>query len=89
MSAIFLLPVQLTYWPRKCVTWCAPRDKSFHQVWSWYDQPLPSCSVIAADTLRGLVTLTFDLVTLVSGHAWRVKWSTLHQVWRSYDCPFL
>ena len=28
--------------------------------------------VIAADTLRDLVTLTFDLLTLVSGHTWRV-----------------
>ena len=35
-----------------------------------------SYSVIAADTLRDLVTLTFDLLTLVSGHTWRVKWST-------------
>jgi len=40
----------LTYWPRKCVTWCAPRGDSFHQVWSWYDHPLPRYSVIAADT---------------------------------------
>ena len=36
------------------------------------------CLVIAfaADTLRDLVTLTFDLLTLVSGHTWRVTWST-------------
>jgi len=33
-------------------------------------------SVIAADTLRDLVTFTFDLLTLVSGHTWRVTWST-------------
>jgi len=33
-------------------------------------------SVIAADTLHDLVTLTFDLLTLVSGHTWRVTWST-------------
>ena len=33
-------------------------------------------SVIAGDTLRDLVTLTFDLLTLVSGHTWRVTWST-------------
>ena len=38
--------------------------------------PLPSYSVIAADTLRDLVTLTFDLLTFVSGHTWRVTWST-------------
>jgi len=76
MSAIFLLPVWLTYWPRKCVTWCAPRGDSFHQAWSWYDHLLPRYSVIAADTLRDLVTLTFGLLTLVSGHTWRVTWST-------------
>ena len=34
--------------------------------------PLPHYSVIAADTLRDLVTLTFDLLTLVSGHRRRV-----------------
>ena len=28
--------------------------------------------LIAADTLRDLVTLAFDLLTLVSGHTWRV-----------------
>jgi len=26
------------------------------------------CNVIAADTLRDLVTLTYDLLTLLSGH---------------------
>ena len=33
-------------------------------------------SVIAANTLRDVVTLTFDLLTLVSGHTRRVTWST-------------
>ena len=43
-----------------------PLDKlNIHQVWSWYDHPLPSYSVIAADTLRDLVTLTFDLLSVV------------------------
>jgi len=37
---------------------------------------LPRYSVIAADTLRDLVTSTFDLLTLVSGHTWRVTRST-------------
>ena len=37
---------------------------------------MPSYSFIAADTLRDLVTLTFDLLTFVSGHTWRVTWST-------------
>ena len=32
-------------------------------------------SVIPADMLRDLVTLTFNLLTLVSGHTWRVTWS--------------
>jgi len=59
----------MTYWPRKWATWCAACDESFHQVWSWYDYPLPSYSVIVADTLR-------DLLTLVSGHTWQVTWST-------------
>jgi len=31
--------------------------------------------VIAVDTLHNLVTLTFDPLTLVSGHTWRVTWS--------------
>ena len=38
---------------------------------------MPRYSVIAADTLRDIVTLTFDLLTLVSGHTWRVTWSIL------------
>ena len=37
---------------------------------------MPRYSVIAADTLRDLVTLTYDLLTLVSGHTWLVTWST-------------
>ena len=44
--------------------WCVPHDESFHQVWSWYDHPLPSYSVIDANTLRDLVTLTYDLYDL-------------------------
>ena len=49
----------------------------FHQVWSWYDHPLQSYSVLAADSLRHLVTLTFDLLTFNSCHTWQVTWSTL------------
>jgi len=33
-------------------------------------------SILAAYTLRDLVNLTFDLLMLVSGHTWRVTWST-------------
>ena len=32
--------------------------------------------LLIGPTLRDLVTLTFDLLTLVSGHTWRVTWST-------------
>ena len=42
MSAIFLLPVRLTYWPRKYTTRVDPLVHNSHQVWSWYDHPLPS-----------------------------------------------
>jgi len=37
---------------------------------------LPRYSFIAADTSRDIVTFTVDLLTLVSGHTWRVTWST-------------
>ena len=37
---------------------------------------MPRYSVIAADMLRDLVTLTFDLLTLVNGHTWQVTWSS-------------
>ena len=73
MSAIFLLPVCLTYWPRKSTpTSIIPTkfevDMTIH------------CRVIAflsADTSRDFVTLTFDLLTLNSCSTWRVTWSTL------------
>jgi len=45
MSAIFLLPACLTYWPRKYTTRVDPHVDNSHQVWSWYDHPLPSYSV--------------------------------------------
>ena len=45
MSAIFLLPVCLTYWPRKYTTRVDPHVDNSHQVWSWCDHPLPSYSV--------------------------------------------
>jgi len=45
MSAIFLLPVCLTYWPRKYTTCVDPHIDNSHQVWSLYDHTLPSCSV--------------------------------------------
>jgi len=45
MSAIFVLPGRLTYWPRKYTTRVDPHDDNSHQVWSWYDHQLPSYSV--------------------------------------------
>ena len=77
MSAIFLLPVCLTYWPRKYTTHANTHVDNSHQVWSWYDHPLPSYSVLSSDTSRDLVTLSFDLLTLNSCHTRRVTWPTL------------
>ena len=37
--------VCLSYWPRKYITRVDPHVDNFHQVWSWYDRPLPSYSV--------------------------------------------
>jgi len=45
VSAIFLLPVCFTYWPRKYTTRVDPRVDHFHQVWSSYDHTLLSYSV--------------------------------------------
>ena len=50
---------------------------NFRQVWSWYDDPLLSYSVLAYDTSRAFVTLTFDLLTLNSCHTRRVTCPTL------------
>ena len=44
MSAIFLLPVCLTYWIRKYITRVDPHVDNSRQVWSWYDHTLPSYS---------------------------------------------
>jgi len=78
MSAIFLLPVCLTYWPRKYTTRVDPTlliptkfevDMTIH------------CRVTAsADTPRDLVTLTFDLLTLNSSHwlPWKMRTRPLH-----------
>ena len=79
MFSIFLLPVCLTYWPRKYTTRVDPRVDNSHQVWSWYYHPLrvKLIAFLSAHTSRDLVTLTFDLLTLKSWRAWRVTWLTL------------
>jgi len=75
MSAIFLLPVCLTYWPRKYTTRANPHVDNSHQVWSWYDHPLPSYSVFVCWHVTWPGDL--DLLTLNSCRTWRVMWPTL------------
>jgi len=53
---------------RKCVTCFVIHVENFT------NYPLLCYSFLAADTLRELVT--FDLFILVSGHTWRVTYST-------------
>jgi len=81
-SAIFLLPVCLTYWPRKYTTCINSHCNNFHHVWSRYDHPLPSYSDLAANTLRDLVTFTCDLLTFNSCHTRRVMHPTLPPSWK-------
>jgi len=74
MSAIFRLPVCLTYWPRKYTTPTLIISTKFE-----VDMTI-HCRVtafVSADTSRDLVTLTFVLLTLSSCHTWRVMWPTL------------
>jgi len=52
MSAIFLLPVCMTYWPRKYTTRVDPHVDNSHQFWSWYDHTLPSYSVFVCWYVR-------------------------------------
>ena len=75
MFSIFLLPVCLTYWPRKYTTLVDPRVDNSHQVWSWYYHPQRVIAFLSAHTSRDLVT--FDLLILNSCHSWRVTRPTL------------
>ena len=73
MSAIFLLPVCLTYWPRKYTTPVDPHVDNSHQEWSWYDHPLPSYSVLVCRYVTRLCDpdlWSFDLQQLkyMAGH---------------------
>ena len=68
MSAIFLLPVCLTYWPRKYTTYINPHSDNSHQVWSSTVEL--KCSVWWCVTWP--CDLTFDLLTLNSCYTWWV-----------------
>jgi len=73
MSAIFLLPVCLTYWPKKYTTRVDPHVDNYHQVSSWCDHTLPSYSVFVCWYVTWLCDLEFwpfDLEQLLcmAGH---------------------
>ena len=72
-------------WPTdpESVPHVEPPRWSFPPSLSWYVYPSPSYSVVGADTLRDLLTLTltFDLLTLDSGQTWLVTWSTPPPSW--------
>jgi len=73
MSAIFLLPVCLTYWPKKYTTCVDPQVDNSHQVSSWYDHTLQSYSVFVCWYITWLCDLDlwpFDLEQLLcmAGH---------------------
>jgi len=77
MSAIFLLPVCLTYWARKYTT---RADRTLIIPTKFEVNMTIHCRVTAflsSDTSRDLVTLTFDLLTLNSCRTWRVTCATL------------
>jgi len=79
MSIIFLLPVCLTYWPRKYTTRVDPHVDNSHQVSSWYDHTLPSYSVFVCWYVTWPCDFDFwpfDLEQLpcIAGH---ITWSTL------------
>jgi len=59
MSAIFLLLVCLTYWPRKYTTRVDPYVDNSHQVWSWYDHPCRVIAFLSADTSRDLEQMSY------------------------------
>jgi len=82
MSAIFLLPVCLTYWPRKYTTRANPHVDNSHQVWSWYDHPLPSYSVFVCwhVTWPGDLDLWPWTVVIHGGS----RDQPCHQVWRLF-----
>ena len=81
MSAIFLLPVCLTYWPRKHTTRIDPHVDNSHQVWSWYDHPLPSyiCLLIRYVTWWPWPLTFWPWTVILDGGSCD---QPCHQVWR-------
>jgi len=76
MSAIFLLPVCLTYSPKSIPhastpTLIIPTKFEVYRTIHCRDT-----AFLCADTSRDLVTSTFDLLTLSSYHTWWVTWPT-------------
>ena len=63
-----------------------PSRWKFHHFKGWYDHPLCSYSVTASDTLRDLVTLTFDLLTLVSDHKTAIYELPVKILTSPFDC---
>jgi len=92
MSAIFLLPVCLTYWPRKYTRRVDAYVDNSHQVWSWYDHTLPSCSVFVCWHVTwpcDLEVCSFDLENLSFMATGESRFQLCHQVWRPYAYPHL
>ena len=96
-SAIFLLAACLTYWFSKYITRVDPHVHNSQHVWSWYDHPLPSYCVLAANALHDLLTLTNALHDLLTLTFWPCRVVThggsrdqlYHQVRRSYVYAYL
>jgi len=55
------------------------------QVWTWYDHPVLSYYNFYLNTLRYVVTLTFDLLALESCHVmplwWSIRVPSLNMIW--------
>jgi len=77
LSAIFLLPGRLTYWPRKYTTRVDPHVDNSRQVWNWYDHTLPSYSVFVCRHVTWPWPLIFWPSTYVMHDVWQVTWPTL------------
>jgi len=78
MSAIFLLPVCLTYWPRKYTTCVDPDVDNSHQVWSWYDHTAPWTSSAF------LCRRHWDLRVLRPLGCWRIARASVGLHWWSF-----